>query len=366
VLDLTPTLTERTVGAPRTGVPGGAPRGAWDYRVERPEAGGTLRWGVTNNLTLNATVRPEFSQVEADAAQVQFDPRQSLFFPERRPFFLDGVEQFATPGNLIYTRRIVQPAAAVKLAGKVAGTDVAVLSAVDAPRLALGPAPGGRSATRSTTSSACSATSARARAWAPSPPRATPGRPPTACSASTGAPCSAACTRPPASSSPAPRATAPARRRAPARSSRPGSCATAGGSARATRLSASRPTSSPAPGSSRAGIAAGQRDAPPHAASTGRARARAELRRKRLLDGLWKYDDLRRRRPMLERKLHLTGTAQLRGGGRAARRCWSRSSATTPTSTPTTGWTAHAPTTRGRATRCASWARRRCPTSTGC
>jgi hypothetical protein len=33
-----------------------------------------------------------------------------------------------------------------------------------------------------------------------------------------------------------------------------------------------------------------------------------------LLDGLWKYDDLRRRRPMLERKLHLTGTAQLRGG----------------------------------------------------
>ena len=140
VLDLTPTLTERTVGAPRTGVPGGAPRGAWDYRVERPEAGGTLRWGVTNNLTLNATVRPEFSQVEADAAQIQFDPRQSLFFPERRPFFLDGIEQFATPGNLIYTRRIVQPTAAVKLAGKVAGTDVAVLSALDDPNF---PAPAG-------------------------------------------------------------------------------------------------------------------------------------------------------------------------------------------------------------------------------
>ena len=63
---------------------------------------------------------------------VQFDPRQALFFPEKRPFFLDGIEQFATPNNLIYTRRVVAPIAAAKLTGKVDGrTNLAYLAAVD-------------------------------------------------------------------------------------------------------------------------------------------------------------------------------------------------------------------------------------------
>jgi hypothetical protein len=90
-----------------------------------------MRWGLTPNLTLNATVNPDFSQVEADATQFQIDPRQALFFPEKRPFFLDGIEYFSTPNSLVYSRRIVAPVAAVKLTGKVAGTTVAGLSAVD-------------------------------------------------------------------------------------------------------------------------------------------------------------------------------------------------------------------------------------------
>jgi hypothetical protein len=55
-----------------------------------------VRWGVTPNLTLNATVNPDFSQVEADAGQFQFDPRQALFFPEKRPFVLDGLGRTAS------------------------------------------------------------------------------------------------------------------------------------------------------------------------------------------------------------------------------------------------------------------------------
>ena len=113
----------------------GAPdrrRRRWDYDGSRPDLGGNVRWGVTQTLTLNGTVNPDFSQVEADAGQFQFDPRQALFFPEKRPFFLDGIEQFATPNNLIYTRRIVAPLAAAKLTGRVSrGTSVAYLSAVD-------------------------------------------------------------------------------------------------------------------------------------------------------------------------------------------------------------------------------------------
>ncbi|MCA9721065.1 MAG: hypothetical protein KC489_01430, partial [Gemmatimonadetes bacterium] len=122
-VDVIPTVTSRVDGGPTS--PG------WDYHGGSPEFGGSLRWGVTPNLTLNATANPDFSQVESDVGQFAFDPRQALFFPERRPFFLDGVEQFQVPNNLIYTRRIVQPVAATKLTGKAFGTQVGVLAAVD-------------------------------------------------------------------------------------------------------------------------------------------------------------------------------------------------------------------------------------------
>jgi hypothetical protein len=123
VLDLNPVVTSRVDGA--AGATG------WGYDGRRPEVGGNVRWGVTSSLSLNGTVNPDFSQVEADVAQVQTDPRKALFFPEKRPFFLEASEQFETPNNLVYTRRIASPVAAAKLAGSVAGTSIGVLSAVD-------------------------------------------------------------------------------------------------------------------------------------------------------------------------------------------------------------------------------------------
>src|SRR4051794_1459395 len=123
VLDLNPVVTAHSDGAP-TGT-------EWNYDTSRPEFGGNVRWGVTPNLTMNGTINPDFSQVEADASQFTFDPRSALFFPEKRPFFLDGAELFSAPNNLIYTRRIAAPLTAIKLTGKSAGTDIALLSAVD-------------------------------------------------------------------------------------------------------------------------------------------------------------------------------------------------------------------------------------------
>ncbi len=105
--------------------------GSWGYAPQGPEYGATARWGVTNNLTLNGTINPDFSQVESDVVAFQYDPRQALFYPERRPFFLEGIENFAVGNNLIYSRRIVQPDVAVKLTGKTLGTNLAVLSALD-------------------------------------------------------------------------------------------------------------------------------------------------------------------------------------------------------------------------------------------
>ena len=123
VLDINPSLTQKIAGAP-------GPNG-WTYPHSSPQLGGRVQWGITNTLTLNGAVNPDFAEVESDAGQAIIDPRLALFFSEKRPFFLEGLDAFATPHNLIYTRRIVQPDVAVKLTGKVAGTSIGVLSAAD-------------------------------------------------------------------------------------------------------------------------------------------------------------------------------------------------------------------------------------------
>ncbi|MGH7534541.1 MAG: DUF5916 domain-containing protein, partial [Gemmatimonadales bacterium] len=123
VMDLTPEFTTRVDGRPRLPKP-------YLY-TGTPDVGANLRWGVSQSLSLNATANPDFSQVEADIGQVLANERFPLFFPEKRPFFLEGLEQYDTPNRLIYTRRIVQPVAGAKLTGKTGGTNVALLSAVD-------------------------------------------------------------------------------------------------------------------------------------------------------------------------------------------------------------------------------------------
>jgi len=124
VLDVTPVMTAKAAGARSTG-------GTWGYGGGQPEFGASARWGITPNLTFNGTVRPDFAEVESDASQVVYDPRQALFFSERRPFFLDGIENFSTPNRLIYTRRLLEPVAAVKLAGKTGRTSLGYIAGVD-------------------------------------------------------------------------------------------------------------------------------------------------------------------------------------------------------------------------------------------
>ena len=123
VLDINPVITRQVNGTQRPS--------EYQYTDHPFKVGGNVRWGITNNLTLNGTFQPDFAEVESDANQLVTDPRQALRFPEKRPFFLDGVEQFNVPSNLVYTRRILAPLAAAKLTGKIAGTSVAFLSAID-------------------------------------------------------------------------------------------------------------------------------------------------------------------------------------------------------------------------------------------
>ena len=95
-----------------------------------PDAGLNFRLGFTS-YSLDATINPDFSQVESDEGQVTVNERFALFFPEKRPFFLEGIELFGSPQTLVYTRRIVNPKAGAKLTGKFGQLGVAHLTAVD-------------------------------------------------------------------------------------------------------------------------------------------------------------------------------------------------------------------------------------------
>jgi hypothetical protein len=126
VMDLNPEFTSSVAGAPRNT--------EWDYSQPKSELGGNLRWGINPNITLNATINPDFSQVESDVGQVTVNERFALFFPEKRPFFLEALEQYDTPQRLIYTRQIHDPLAGVKLTGKLGATAIAYLGAADDER----------------------------------------------------------------------------------------------------------------------------------------------------------------------------------------------------------------------------------------
>ena len=53
------------------------------------EYGADIKYGLTSNFTLNATVNPDFGQIESDEAQVNLSANES-FFREQRPFFIEG------------------------------------------------------------------------------------------------------------------------------------------------------------------------------------------------------------------------------------------------------------------------------------
>jgi hypothetical protein len=90
------------------------------YRDDREmlyRAGADFKLNITSNLTLDATVNPDFGQVEVDPAVVNLSVFETTF-SEKRPFFISNSQYFSTGGfscyfcnnvssmNLIYTRRI--------------------------------------------------------------------------------------------------------------------------------------------------------------------------------------------------------------------------------------------------------------------
>ena len=97
------------------------------------------KYGLTSTVTLDATVNPDFSQVESDAFQVEVNQRFPVFFSEKRPFFMEGVGIFTLAGqgndnslqSAVHTRRIVDPIFGAKVTGTLGRVAFGTLTAVD-------------------------------------------------------------------------------------------------------------------------------------------------------------------------------------------------------------------------------------------
>ncbi len=80
-----------------------------DGRTAEARAGGDLKMGLGPNLTVEATVNPDFGQVDADPAVVNLSQFE-VFFDERRPFFVEGGQLLRGNGpSYFYSRRIGAP-----------------------------------------------------------------------------------------------------------------------------------------------------------------------------------------------------------------------------------------------------------------
>lgn len=87
----------------------------------RVSVGASGRWSLSAATRVNVAVNPDFSQVEADAAEFEINRAFALSFEEKRPFFLDGLDFFDVPADLVFTRTIVDPVAGAKITGEIGG-----------------------------------------------------------------------------------------------------------------------------------------------------------------------------------------------------------------------------------------------------
>ena len=95
------------------------------------EAGIGITYDVSSDLSTEATINPDFSQVESDAAQIDVNSTFALFYPEKRPFFQEGSDLFETYFEAVYTRSINDPLGAGKFTWRKGSNSVAYLTGYD-------------------------------------------------------------------------------------------------------------------------------------------------------------------------------------------------------------------------------------------
>ncbi|WJG09769.1 DUF5916 domain-containing protein [Aliiglaciecola sp. LCG003] len=102
----------------------------WD-RQNNQEVGMDISWGITPEVSLQATLNPDFSQVESDIAQLSINNTNALFFAERRTFFLENADYFSSNYNLVHTRNVNAPDYGLKVSGRMDQHSLGVFVAND-------------------------------------------------------------------------------------------------------------------------------------------------------------------------------------------------------------------------------------------
>ena len=95
-----------------------APGGPLMQSDKEYDVGVDAKFVFNDAWVLDLTLNPDFSQVESDEPQVTVNERFEVQYPERRPFFVENADFFATDSILLFTRRIVDPEGGMRLTGR--------------------------------------------------------------------------------------------------------------------------------------------------------------------------------------------------------------------------------------------------------
>ena len=86
---------------------------------------------LSKNLSFEATINPDFSQVEADATKIDINSPTAINYPEKRPFFNRGIDAMDYALDVFYSRSINNPSFASKILNQGKKSRLYLLSAFD-------------------------------------------------------------------------------------------------------------------------------------------------------------------------------------------------------------------------------------------
>jgi hypothetical protein len=90
-----------------------------------------IKYSFTPSLTAEATINPDFSQVESDVQQIDVNTTFALSYEEKRPFFQEAGDLLKSRFNTVYTRSINDPLYGARITGRFNKSSLAIISAYD-------------------------------------------------------------------------------------------------------------------------------------------------------------------------------------------------------------------------------------------